>query len=155
MLASATVAGIEMIETVKSLGAENGYFERWAGYQAGVNAQSVKFSKLNQYLGLIPSLVSQITGIIVMVLGVWLTIQGEFTVGMVMAFQGFLGSFSEPAMTLISAGQTLQEMRTQMERVEDVMQYPADVNYDHDELKEGVEYIQKKESGPGIISGTA
>lgn len=33
-----------------------------------------------------------------------------------------------PAKTLISAGQKIQEMRTQMERVEDVMQYPSDPN---------------------------
>ncbi len=140
MLAAATVAGIEMIETIKASGAENGYFERWAGYQAGVNSQSVKFAKLNQYLGTIPGLVSQITGILVMILGVWLTIEGEFTVGMVMAFQGFLGSFTGPAMTLISAGQTLQEMRTQMERVEDVMQYPTDVNYENETIDEDKEY---------------
>ena len=140
MLAAATVAGIEMIETIKASGAENGYFERWAGYQAGVNSQSVKFSKLNQYLGIIPGLVSQITGVLVMILGVWLTIEGKFTVGMVMAFQGFLGSFSGPAMTLISAGQTLQEMRTQMERVEDVMQYPTDVNYENETVEEDKEY---------------
>lgn len=140
MLAAATVAGIEMIETIKASGAENGYFERWAGYQAGVNSQSVKFAKLNQYLGIIPGLVSQITGILVMILGVWLTIEGKFTVGMVMAFQGFLGSFSGPAMTLISAGQTLQEMRTQMERVEDVMQYPTDVNYENETVEEDKEY---------------
>jgi len=45
-----------------------------------------------------------------------------------MMFQGFLGSFMSPAMTLVSAGQTIQEMRTQMERVEDVMEYPEDKN---------------------------
>ena len=140
MLAAATVAGIEMIETIKASGAENGYFERWAGYRAGVNSQSVKFAKFNQYLGIIPTLVSQVTGILVMVLGVWLTIEGKFTVGMVMAFQGFLSSFTGPAMTLISAGQTLQEMRTQMERVEDVMQYPTDVNYENETIDDDKEY---------------
>ena len=57
-------------------------------------------------------------------LGVGLAMQGQFTVGMIMAFQGFLSSFMAPAMTLVSAGQTLQEMRTQMERVDDVMEYP-------------------------------
>ena len=36
--------------------------------------------------------------------------------------------FMSPAMTLVSAGQTIQEMRTQMERVEDVMEYPTDAN---------------------------
>jgi len=138
-LSGATVAGIEMIETIKASGAENGFFEKWAGYQASVNTQKVKFARLNQYLGMVPSLVSSVTNTIVLMLGVLFTIQGEFTVGMIMAFQGFLGSFTGPAMSLIGASQTLQEMRTQMERIEDVMEYPVDVNYD-DEDNEDTEY---------------
>ncbi len=134
-LAGATVAGIEMIETIKASGAENGYFEKWAGYQASVNTQKIKFVKLNQYLGIIPSLVSSLTSTAVLALGVYFTMSGEFTVGMIMAFQGFLGSFTAPASTLISAGQQLQEMRTEMERVEDIMEYPTDVNYDNDEAE--------------------
>lgn len=128
-LAGATVAGIEMIETIKASGAENGFFEKWAGYQASVNTQQVKFEKLNQYLGMLPSLVSSLTNTVVLVLGVFLVIQGEFTVGMIMAFQGFLTAFTAPATMFINAGQTLQELRTTMERVEDVMKYPTDVNY--------------------------
>ena len=128
-LAGASVAGIEMIETIKASGAENGYFEKWAGYQASVNTQKVRFARLNQYLGLIPSFVSGLSNTAVLIIGVWLTMQGQFTVGMVMAFQGFLESFLSPAEKLISAGQTLQEMRTEMERVEDVMEYPTDVEF--------------------------
>lgn len=128
-LAGATVAGVEMIETIKASGAENGFFERWAGYQASVNAQKVKYAKINQYLGIIPSAVSTITGIVVLTLGVWFAMEGTFTVGMIMAFQGVLSSFSAPATTFISAGQTIQEMRTQMERVEDVMEYCEDDCY--------------------------
>ena len=126
-LAGATVAGIEMIETIKASGAENGFFEKWAGYQASVNTQKVKFAKLNQYLGMIPSVVSTLTNTAVLIIGVYLTMEGSFTVGMVMAFQGFLGSFMAPASQLISAGQTLQEMRAEMERIEDVMKYPTDI----------------------------
>lgn len=136
-LAGATVAGIEMIETIKASGAENGYFEKWSGYQASVNTQ--KFARLNQYLGILPEFVSSFTGTIVLALGVWLTMQGRFTVGMIMAFQGFLGSFTAPASSLISAGQTLQEMRTEMERVEDVMEYPCDVEFDQ-EPDENIRY---------------
>ena len=139
-LAGATVAGIEMIETIKASGAENGFFEKWAGYQASVNTQQVKFAKLSQYLGLVPSLVSSIASIAVLTIGVYLVIDGKFTVGMVMAFQGFLSSFSAPATTLISAGQTLQEMRTEMERIEDVMKYPTDVNYDTEQSDTDGEY---------------
>ena len=125
-LMGATIAGIEMIETIKSSGAENGFFAKWAGYQASVNTQRVKYAKLNQYLGMIPPLVSTITNTAVLIIGVYLVMDGIFTVGMVMAFQGFLGSFMSPAHKLISAGQTLQEMRTSMERIEDVMKYPTD-----------------------------
>ena len=57
---------------------------------------------------------------------------GSFTLGSVLMFQGFLGSFMSPAMTLIGAGQTLQEMRTQMERIEDVMEYPDDPSIEND-----------------------
>ncbi len=139
-LAGATVAGVEMIETIKASGAENGFFEKWAGYQASVNAQKVKFAKLNQYLGLIPQTVSMLTNTAVLIVGVYLTMQGQFTIGMVMAFQGFLSSFMGPAQMLISAGQTLQEMRTQMERVEDVMQYPTDVMLECDSFNADEEY---------------
>ncbi len=132
-LSSATVAGIEMIETIKASGAENGYFKKWSGYQAGVNTQQVKFLKLNEYLGMIPQFVSMLANNAVLFLGVWLTMRGEFSIGMIMASQGFLASFMSPAQTMISAGQTLQEMRTEMERVEDVMEYPEDIVFNENE----------------------
>lgn len=151
-LAGATVAGIEMIETIKSSGAENGFFERWAGYQASVNTQKVRYEKLSQYLGALPSLVSSVTNSAAMMAGVWLTINGEFTAGMILAFQGFLTEFGEPAMTLVSAGQTIQEMRTDMERVEDVMQYPEDAVYGPEtQLRDDVEY--DKLSGSVVMRG--
>lgn len=138
-LAGATVAGIEMIETIKASGAENGFFQKWAGYQAAVNTQTVKFAHINHYLGLIPAVVSSLTTNAVLLLGVYLTIQGQFTVGMIMAFQGLLGNFTSPAQSLIGAGQTLQEMRTNMERIDNVMEYPTDVS-GGDDFDESAEY---------------
>ena len=139
-LASTTVSGIEMIETIKAAGAENGFFEKWAGYQAGVNTQKVRFSKLNQILGLIPELVNSLTNIAVLILGIYLVVIGKFTPGMVIAFQSCLGLFTAPAMTLIQSSQSLQEMRTDMERVEDVMEYPDDPNFNDEALDLGKEY---------------
>jgi len=139
-LASTTVAGIEMIETIKASGAENGFFEKWAGYQASVNAQKVKFAWMNRYLGLVPQIVSAMADTAVLILGVWLVMDGQFTIGMVMAFQGFLSSFTAPATQLISAGQTMQEMRTDLERIEDVMRYPTDPACEHDSLDKNAEY---------------
>ena len=128
MLEAATVTGIDMIETIKASGAENGFFQKWAGHQAAVNEQTVKAAKTQNTIGILPSFLSTLANYAVLLLGVWLTMQGKFSLGAVMMFQGFLGSFMAPAMTLVSAGQTIQEMRTQMERVEDVMEYPDDVS---------------------------
>ena len=139
-LASATVSGIEMIETIKASGAENGFFEKWSGYQASVNTQNVRFKKINSYLGLIPPVLTTLANNIVLILGVYLCITGKFTVGMVMAFQGFLASFMQPAQKLIDAGQQVQELRTEMERIEDVMKYPTDVDFHDDEIDDDADY---------------
>ena len=125
-LAGATASGIQMIETIKATGAENGFFGRWSGYQASVNKASVQFARLNSILGTIPALVRTILNNIILILGVYLTMKGQFTAGTIMLFQGYLSRFEAPAQSLISASQTIQEMRTSIERVEDVMAYEVD-----------------------------
>lgn len=140
-LSSSTISGIEMIETIKAAGAENGYFERWAGYQASADNQTVKFAKINQYLGSLPGLVVQILNAAVLLCGVFMIMRGSFTIGMLLAFQGLLQSFLAPVDSMLSVGQNLQEMRTDMERIEDVMSYEPDVKYDVDAAKrEETEY---------------
>ena len=139
-LSAATISGIQMVETIKASGAENGYFQKWAGYQASVNAAGVKYAKLNAYLGTIPSLLGTLANSAVLILGVLLAMQGKFSLGQILLFQGFLSSFMSPAMTLVSAGQTIQEMRTEMERVEDVMEYPTDPNYSDEPLQDDKDY---------------
>ena len=125
-LASATMAGISQTETIRAAGAEAGFFRRWSGYQASVNTQQVKYNTLSARVGLIPECISAMSGYVVLFLGVVLAMNKQFTMGMIVTFQGLLSSFMEPATTLVDAGQTIQEMRTDMERVEDVMNYPDD-----------------------------
>ena len=140
-LSQSTASGIRMIETIKSSGAERGFFGRWAGFQASVNTQEIRFVRLNSYLSMIPSLVTSISNLAVLGIGVLLVLNGEFTIGMVMAFQGFLSSFMSPANDIISAGQSMQEMITQMERVDDVMSYPSDPNLEEKEKKADYEKL--------------
>ena len=127
-LAAMTAKGIEMVETIKSNGAENAYFDNWSEVQTSAVNGRMRMARTNTFLGLIPAFVSLLANYSVLILGVYYTIKGEFTVGSILAFQGLLGAFMSPAMTIISSGQTLQEMRTQMERVDDVLQYPLDDN---------------------------
>ena len=126
-LSSLTMGGMQMIESIKSAGAENGFFEKWTGIQAAMNKSRVEFSKTNLYLGMVPELTGLLTSSAILISGVYLILQGQFTVGMLLAFQGYLGSFTAPVNSFISVGQSIQEMRVAMERIEDVMKYKTDV----------------------------
>lgn len=139
-LSATTTNGIEMIETIKASGAESGYFERWAGYQASVNSSAVKSALLDRSLGSIPGALRQIANLVVLVLGVMLIINGEFTAGMLLAFQSFIASFLMPANSIIRVGQSVQEMRSSMERIEDVMNYKTDVEYRPEKKEDEREY---------------
>ncbi|MBR6953857.1 MAG: NHLP family bacteriocin export ABC transporter peptidase/permease/ATPase subunit [Clostridia bacterium] len=142
-LSAATLSGISMAETIKASGAEAGFFRKWSGYQASVNKQEVRFSTLNARVGLIPQFISTASNYLVLFLGVRLAMEGSFTLGMIATFQGLLSSFMRPASTLINAGQAIQEMRTEMERIEDVMEYPDDPVIARDApVEEGKQYAK-------------
>ena len=136
-LYASTVGGIEMIETIKSAGAENGYFNRWAGYQANVADATARMAAINEYWGAVPMLLTQLGNIAVLVLGIWLIVSQRFTAGALVAFQGFLSSFMMPVAQIVQLGQTVQEMETEMERVDDVLRYEVDVPEEREQIEEG------------------
>ena len=125
-LNSTTISGINMVGTIKAAGAENGYFERWSGFQASAVRAGTQFAAVNRFLGTLPSLLQELTNIVVLVLGLWLIMEGQFTPGLLLAFQSFMSAFMNPVNQLIDAGQSLQEMQSSLERINDVMEYPED-----------------------------
>ena len=134
---SATVSCIDNMESIKAAGAEMGFFEYWSGLWA--HKFNLEGNVTNQQLkmGLLPILASGLTDMTVLVLGALLILKGELTVGMLMAFQGFMSSFLSPVNNMVNASRTINEMRSQMERVDDVMKYPEDHRDDEGNLAEG------------------
>lgn len=125
-LASAVLTtGIRMIETIKASGAENGFFASWSDFQASAHRAQVSYEKIDQFLSPLPSLIQQISNVVVLSLGTYLMIRGSMTAGAFLAFQALLTAFYAPANNLLSAGESIQETRTSMERIEDVLHYPA------------------------------
>ena len=135
-LAGITVSGIEMIETIKSGGAENSFFQKWSGISAGVNAARAEYLKIDCRIGILPELVSALAEVLVLSLGVWLIMNNRFTIGMLLAFGGFLTAFSKPARKIIAAGESAGELRCDIERIGDVMNYPEDTRYEADDKRE-------------------
>ncbi len=139
-LNSATVSGVEMIESIKSSGMETGFFKKWAGLQACVNNGKVNYTKINQFYGTITTAISSLTGVAILGVGAMLIIQEDFTIGMLVAFQAFLKAFVTPTTTLIETTQSIQEMKSNIERVEDVMNFNTDVASTIEELNPEVSY---------------
>lgn len=125
-LNAATFAGIKTVETIKATGADNGFFRQWASYQAQANAQQVHGQNISALLDIVPQAASSIANAVVLVLGLLLVMEGQFSVGMVLAFQGYLAQFAASAQQMIDSLQAFTEMRVDMERVEDVMQAQDD-----------------------------
>ena len=153
-LSASTVSGIKMIETIKAAGAENGFFEKWSGLQALVNFSKVKTDKLNQYLGVLPEVVEGISNITIVLVGAFLMIRTNyFTLGLLMQFQAILKNFVEPVEEIRTTGQEVQETRTLMERIEDVMNYSPDVFYPEKEEEKLSKQEYRKLSGNIEIKG--
>jgi len=125
-LASLTMSSIDMIETVKASGAEGGVFERYAGYTAQQYNTNLAAQRQAMRIGFLSQVVSQILNIAVMLTGVFFIMQGNMTIGTLAAFQGFLTSFMAPVQEMSGVVQLFTTMRTDMERVEDVMNYPVE-----------------------------
>ncbi len=152
-LYSTTVNGMEMIETIKAAGAESTFFSRWSGYQAANYDIAADTTLVNEYLGTIPQAITKLANIIVLVLGIWLIVKGDFTPGALLAFTGFLSAFMAPMNQMIGLGQTVQEMQTKMERIEDVMRYPTDVAEESLEEPEAENLDCEKLSGRVDLEG--
>ena len=121
-----TVSCIDNMESIKAAGAETGFFEYWSGLwskkfnvEGDATVQELK-------MGLLPTLVLTLVNSTVLILGAYFILTGDLTIGMLLAFQGFMTSFMTPVNSVVTASQQLIEMRSQMESIEDVMKYPED-----------------------------
>lgn len=80
--------------------------------------------------GIIPQILSGFSTGAVLMIGVYNIFSGNFTIGALMAFQSFMNLFLSPVGSLVNSIQVFQDMSGSMERVEDVMNYKTDVDFD-------------------------
>jgi NHLM bacteriocin system ABC transporter peptidase/ATP-binding protein len=121
--------GLRMIETLKATGSEGEFFGRWSGYYAKSINTEQQLNVLSQISGAVPPFVQTMSTAAVLVLGGIKVMEGELTVGMLVAYQTLLGSFTRPLTSFVQFGSTLQELQADMNRLDDVIRYPEDKQY--------------------------
>lgn len=124
--------GLRMIETLKATGSEGEFFARWAGYYAKTINTEQQLGVLTQVSTAVPAFVQTVATAAVLVLGGLKVMNGELTVGMLVAYQTLLASFTRPLASFVQFGSTLQELQADMNRLDDVLRYPEDPQYQQD-----------------------
>jgi NHLM bacteriocin system ABC transporter peptidase/ATP-binding protein len=131
-LMGVSMNGLQMIETLKATGSESEFFSRWAGYFAKTVNTDQFLQVLGQVSAAVPAFVQTMSTAAVLVLGGLKVMNGELTMGMLVAYQTLLSSFTRPLVTFVQFGSTLQELTGDMNRLDDVTSYPVDPQYRQD-----------------------
>ena len=125
-VAGVGIAALQSMETLKASALESDFFSRWAGYYTkAINAQQ-ELGVTNQTLGILPSLLTSLTDLLILVVGGLRVMDGYLSIGMLVAFGSLMQSFQSPVNSLVSFGSTLQELEGDLNRLDDVLRNPTD-----------------------------
>lgn len=132
-LLGTTTSGISMIETLKASGRENDFFTTWTGYLAKVMNAQQELGWLTTRLNIIPPLLMSLTTTIVLGTGAMRVMDGQMTLGMLVAFLYLMNNFMGPVNQLVTTGSMLQEVEGDMGRIDDVLNYEIASEFKEDD----------------------
>lgn len=125
-LVGATMYGLQSIETLKAGGNESDFFTRWAGFQAKVVTGTGDLAVPSLLVTAIPSLLMALNSVAILWIGGLRVMDGVLTIGTLMAFQTLAASFTKPVSELVGLGATIQMVEADLDRLDDVLNYPLD-----------------------------
>lgn len=125
-LMGASMAGLQAIDTLKASGSERDFFATWAGHQTVMTNSQQHLGISSRLLSSAPNMLNQGLTASVLGLGGLLIIQGQLTVGALIAFQSMMSHVTGPIRHLIGFTGTLQTAKGEIQRINDVLDYPVD-----------------------------
>ena len=125
-LIATAMGGVQCIETIKASARESDFFARWAGYQAKSSAAEQRLAASTAFLNTVPMTLTLVSTAVVLGVGGFRVMDGALTIGMLVAFQTLLVSFSRPINDLVRMGALIQRLTGDMKRLDDVANYQLD-----------------------------
>jgi len=125
-LGAVSMNGLMMIETYKASGLENDFFAKVTGIQAKVVNGQREMDVLGIVLDTTPPVLAAVNTAIILMLGSLRVMEGDLTVGTLVAFHGLMVSFMEPTQQLMGLAGRFQAAHGELNRIDDVLRYPPD-----------------------------
>lgn len=153
-VAGVSISGLQSMETLKASGLESDFFSRWAGYYAkSINAKQ-EMDVTNQTLGVLPSFLSTLSSMLLLVVGGFRVIDGYLSIGMLVAFQSLMQAFLQPVNELVTLGSNLQEVEGDLNRLDDVLRNPIDSQLEQGEKdkRKGGKKAREQGENDGLLS---
>jgi NHLM bacteriocin system ABC transporter peptidase/ATP-binding protein len=125
-LMGTAMGGLMTIETLKATGAESDFFSRWAGYNAKVTNGDQELQRVTRTVSLIPPALMSLNAAVVLGLGGARVMNGDMSIGLLIAFQALMALFLAPIGRLVEISGAAQEVRGDLARLDDVLRAVPD-----------------------------
>ena len=114
------------IETLKAVGAEERAVEHWSNLFVDELNVSIARGRLNAIFDSLINALGVASPLMVLSFGGWLVIEGDLSLGTMLALNALAAGFLTPISTLIQTGVQFLIMGSYLERINDVMETPKE-----------------------------
>ncbi|MFE6836631.1 NHLP family bacteriocin export ABC transporter peptidase/permease/ATPase subunit [Streptomyces sp. NPDC057705] len=124
-LTNTSYSGLQLIETMKATGGENGFFRRWAGQHAVTLDVQQRLGVPSAWLAIVAPTLAALNSALILMIGGLRAVEGHLTVGLLVAFQALVTSFTAPISRLGGVAGRIQDFAADVARLKDVENFPV------------------------------
>lgn len=128
-LTNTSYTGLQLIETMKATGGENGYFRRWAGQHATTLEEQQKLGVPSAALTVVAPTLATLNSALILWIGGLRAVEGAISIGLLVAFQALVVRFTAPITRLNGVAGRIQDFAADVARLKDVESFPVDPLY--------------------------
>ncbi|MFG2334355.1 NHLP family bacteriocin export ABC transporter peptidase/permease/ATPase subunit [Streptomyces sp. NPDC048604] len=128
-LTNTSYTGLQLIETMKATGGEQGFFRRWAGQHATTLDVQQRLGVPSAVLAIVAPTLATANSALILWIGGLRAVEGHLSIGLLVAFQALVARFSAPITRLNGVAGRIQDFAADLARLKDVENFPVDPVY--------------------------
>ncbi len=123
------VESVNGVETLKAMAVEPAMQRRWEEQLAGYVRASFRANNLSNVTGQVASFINKVTTIAILWIGANLVMNGELSIGQLIAFNMLAGRVSGPVLRIVQLWQDFQQAGISVQRLGDILNAPPEPSY--------------------------